>query len=353
MAVYIIDPLADNHWLEFISADKRANIFHHPSWLRILSKQYGFRVFCVCIFNDDKITAGIPFCEVTGVTGKKKWVSLPFSDYSLPLYCGSDQLNELTGFIINEHENHNVQSIEICWEIQKGKNFFVDSSYVYHITELNDDPAELYKSFHRTKNQGIAKSLKQGLRARFSTENDAIQIFYDLHLKTRKKLGVPIQPKKFFDHIYDEIISKELGFIVIISKDDENNSGKEINLAAGLFMGFNETLTYKYNASDPAYLQYRPNNLIIWSAMQEGIKRGYKLFDFGKSDLSNTGLRSFKDGWAAVEKPLYYSYYPSFKSNEHSFNFLKDKIVAPLIKSSPDYVCKLIGEIAYKYFPSI
>jgi hypothetical protein len=87
--------------------------------------------------------------------------------------------------------------------------------------------------------------------------------------------------------------------------------------------------------------------------MQEGIKRGYKLFDFGKSDLSNTGLRSFKDGWAAVEKPLYYSYYPSFKSNEHSFNFLKDKIVAPLIKSSPDYVCKLIGEIAYKYFPSI
>ncbi|MFO7445623.1 MAG: peptidoglycan bridge formation glycyltransferase FemA/FemB family protein [Ignavibacteriaceae bacterium] len=346
MAVYTINPIEDKRWYRFISENPKATIFHHPAWLTVLKKQYGFSVFALAVINgNDEITAGIPFCAVSGLF-KKKWISLPFSDYSLPLFCHEEQLNEISVFLINEHQKGKVDSIEVYWEINQSNGFAKDSSYVYHITELNKDEKGLFNSFHRTKCQGISKSIKQNLNTRFSLEPEAVEIFYDLHLKTRKKLGIPIQPKSFFFHIYEHILKNDLGFIVVVTKDN-------INLAAGLFMGFNDTLTYKYNASDPDHLQYRPNNLIIWSAMCEGMKKGFKFFDFGKSDLANEGLRSFKDGWSAVERPLYYSYLPALPSSNNSFDFIKDKLVAPVIKSSPGIVCRLIGEVAYKYFPSI
>ena len=108
--------------------------------------------------------------------------------------------------------------------------------------------------------------------------------FYSLHLKTRKKLGVPIQPKSFFNIIYDEIIKKELGFIVITYADS-------LPIGAGVFFGFEDVLTYKYSASDPEKLKLRPNHLMLWGAFQEGIKKGYKYFDFGKTEIQNEGLK--------------------------------------------------------------
>jgi len=347
MAVQIIDPIDDKRWLDFVIANKAANIFHHPAWLKVLKTQYRYLVFAICCINENnEITAGIPFCEVSAVNFKKKWVSLPFSDYSYPLYCKPGQVEEIIQSLSCEHRKGKLNSVEIYWEIDSGQGFEVNSTHVFHITELNKDENSLLKSFHRTKSQGIAKSIKQGLTANFSTDEKSVETFYNLHLKTRKKLGVPIQPRRFFRHVYEEIIKTGLGFVVTVEKDN-------IPLAAGLFMGFNETLTYKYNASDPDYLEYRPNNLIIWAAMQEGIKKGFRYFDFGKSAIANEGLRSFKDGWAAVEKPLYHSYFPTLPPEGISFSFIKDKLLSPVIKSSPDFVCKIIGEVAYKYFPSL
>jgi hypothetical protein len=346
MAIVKINPLTDGRWMEFITHNKSANIFHHPAWLRVLNKQYNYPVAALCLLSSgNEISAGMPFCEVSGISQRKKLVSLPFSDYCNPLYCTEQQMYEFSRLLMDEYCGRKSAPMEIFWGMPPEMGFNVTSTHVYHVTELVKDEKALMKSFNRTKSQGIAKSIKQGLNVDFSTDYNAIEIFYRLHLKTRKKLGVPIQPKRFFYHIYEEIIKNGLGFIVIISKDN-------VEMAAGLFMGFNETLTYKYNASDPDYLEFRPNNLIIWAAMQEGIRKDFKYFDFGKSDIDNEGLRSFKDGWAAVEKPLYYSYVP-LPADGASFSFIKDKLIAPVIKSSPDFVCKLIGEVAYKYFPSI
>ena len=80
--MFLINPLRDDRWMKFISKNERANVFHHPSWLRVLCRQYGFPVFAACIQSEDSdILAGIPFCEVRTFRGQKKWISLPFSDY--------------------------------------------------------------------------------------------------------------------------------------------------------------------------------------------------------------------------------------------------------------------------------
>ena len=86
MNVDILNPFIDQRWSVFISNHHNANIFHHPNWHSVLKKQYNFNTFIVAAINEeDKITAGVPFCEVKSLTGKTSWLSLPFSDHCQPL----------------------------------------------------------------------------------------------------------------------------------------------------------------------------------------------------------------------------------------------------------------------------
>ena len=201
---------------------------------------------------------------------------------------------------------------------------------------------EIFKTLKKTRTQQpIQKSIRDGLIAEVRCDYLAIKNFYKLHLKTRRKLGVPIQPEKYFIHFYKEIFESNLGFLVLVKM-----TGKIIS--AGIFSGFGKTLTYKYSASNPDYLKLRPNNLMLWTGIQEALSKGFLYFDFGKSDINNTGLRKFKSGWGAEEKELKYSYYPEVPESGLSEK-VQNKFLRPLIQNSPSFVCRMIGELFYKY----
>ena len=78
-------------------------------------------------------------------------------------------------------------------------------------------------------------------------------------------------------------------------------------LAAGLFLHWQQTLTYKYAASSDQVQSLRPNYLLTWTAIRWGCENGFRIFDFGRTDVADIGLRTFKSRWGAVELPLIYS----------------------------------------------
>jgi len=279
------------------------------------------------------VEEGIPF-----VVSKNKYVSLPFSDYVR--LSNSKEVNDsiISGII----RNNSKVEIEIrdSYEANGFENKLIGHK---HSLSLMHKETEIFNSFKKTQvQQPIQKSIRDGLTSIIKTDYESVIEFYKLHLLTRKKLGVPMQPKKFFYHLWNEIINKGMGYVFLVKLDDKV-------ISSGIFIGFNKILTYKFSASHPGYLKYRPNNLMLWSGIQEAKKRGYELFDFGRTDLDTEGLRKFKLGWGTVEEPLYYSYYPKVPEDS-KFKFIKDKIVAPIIRNSPKFMCRWSGELLYKYF---
>jgi hypothetical protein len=339
MAIIRINPIKDSRWLEFINKFPRSNIFHHPSWLKLLSIQYKFDTFAICSIDaDETIKAALPLCEIKGINGRK-WISLPFTDYVEPLFDSEENMDEIIDHLITNQTEKKVDSIEIRY---RNDAFFNFSNEFYHILELeNKNEQEIFNSLKDSHKRNIKKSKKEGLTGEILYSKESVNEFYLLHLKTRKKQGVPIQPKSFFNNMYEELIKNGLGFVVLVKKENKA-------LATGLFLGFNRTLTYKYGASDPDELLLRPNNLMFMTAIEYAIKKGYQYFDFGKTENENVGLREFKSGWGAVEYPLYYSFYPSIPG-KGIFSFIKDKIMKPVIKLSPSFVCRLTGELFYKH----
>jgi CelD/BcsL family acetyltransferase involved in cellulose biosynthesis len=136
------------------------------------------------------------------------------------------------------------------------------------------------------------------------------------------------------------VIEPGNGFAILAS------SGRE-PIAGAIFLAWNGQLIYKYSASDSAYWKLRPTKLVLWSAIAWGCRHGYRLIDFGKTDVENSGLRDFKSSWGSTEVPLTYSYLGASPAPAGGF---AARTAAWLIRSSPPIVCRMIGELLYPHF---
>ena len=64
---------------------------------------------------------------------------------------------------------------------------------------------------------------------------------------------------------------------------------------------------YKFGASDPKYLLYRPNDLLFRKLVEYGEKNDYEKIDLGFSGLTKSyaGLRKFKKKEGNIIKDIY------------------------------------------------
>jgi hypothetical protein len=87
---------------------------------------------------------------------------------------------------------------------------------------------------------------------------------------------------------------------------------------------------------------------MFYEVIKWAVENKFKIFDFGKTDSENKGLRDFKSGWGATESDLYYSSIPEQGSGKLK-KIILDYCVKPVIKYSPTKVCELTGKYFYKY----
>jgi predicted N-acyltransferase len=176
---------------------------------------------------------------------------------------------------------------------------------------------------------------------RRSTDKKDMFTFYDMLVETRRRHGAPVQPRRYFDLLWDRIIADGLGFLLTAYKDGEPVGGT-------VYVHFKGMLTAKYNASAPKHWKLRANNSLYWAAIKWGCEQGFTCFDFGRTETSNQNLRDFKNGWGAVEEPLVYSIIADRAPKPPSSRF--DGLVKFIIRHSPPAVCRLAGEALYKHY---
>ena len=113
-------------------------------------------------------------------------------------------------------------------------------------------------------------------------------------------------------------------------------------LAAAVFLHDGRQALYKFGASDYAFQQMRPNNLVMWAAMNHCAERGLATLNLGRTSLSNEGLRRFKLGLGAEEEEICYAKY-DFASKlfvrdvdrvEGWFNWVFARLPLPLLRLS-------------------
>jgi CelD/BcsL family acetyltransferase involved in cellulose biosynthesis len=333
---------SDERWVDLVASMPEANIFHHPAWIGLLAECYGYHPFVVAVCDSDgRISAGLPIMEVNSFLTGRRWVALPFSDHCAPLYRDGESLSHLTNALVHLSRNERTPRIELRWEFPAHAAIRSRSRYVRHTIRLSSDAEAVASRFHREHRRRIKVAKKKGVRIEWGDKREHLRIFYRHQLHTRRRHGVPVQPWRFFDLLGSAIVEKGLGFVLLAYKDDEC-------LAGAVFLHWQQTLTSKYSASSTKARSLQPNYLLFWTAICWGCENGYTLLDRGRTDLSDTGLREFKNRWGAKEVPLTYSTL-SATPLEPKINRLMP-MMQTVIRNSPAWFCKATGELLYRHF---
>ena len=317
-----------------------ANIFHHPAWHSTISESYGFKLFYI-VQREQEFGMHdfvIPIMRIRS----NNWVSLPFTDFIKPILNNATTAKDISKSLCQIKKSIGAKTLIIRWPLKTGENVFSVDKFYKHITPLSSDPALIYDRFHRTRvQQCIHKSEKEGVLAKFGTSWQDVKQYYNLHLLNRRRLGVPIQPFRFFKNLWKNLINKGLGFVVLTYLGEQVLSG-------AIILHWNKTVTYKYSASDSRFWGLRPNNLMLWEAMKWGCEHGYSKFDWGRTDFNNEGLRNFKSNWGSEEEILNYTIYSNSEPSSPRNNKIS-QILEPIIQHSPLWVCRAIGELFYRF----
>jgi CelD/BcsL family acetyltransferase involved in cellulose biosynthesis len=340
-AMIVLD-LFDPRWLEFVSHSPAATTFHHPSWAGLVARCYGYRVFVLAHTDaEGRIDAGLPVVELRPPIGPRRWVSLPFTDQCAPLDRPGARWTELMGELDDARREAGMSSLEVRSQLE-GPQAHMGDVGVTHSLTLDPDPDVLTRRFKRPSvRRQIRNATRDGVEVRREDSAAALtETFYRLHLQTRRRLGVPVQPRRYFELLWSEVIEPGLGFVLVAYAQDAP-------IASAVFLAWNGTVSYKYGASDASAWHLRPNHLLMWTAISWGCRNGFRTFDFGRSDLTSKGLREFKDSWGSQEAPLVYTTLGDRAAR--AANGRMHAAVGTIVRRSPPWVCRMMGELLYKY----
>ena len=261
--------------------------------------------FAVAVFDGDVVVAGAPMLEVSAHRRRRRWVSLPFTDYCPPLRGRCDSF-EFVEALERLRAQAGVARLEFRGPIE-GPGTRAETVAYRHVLPLDSDCDRLFATFQKSRVQrGIRQAerfVASGALAvkRADRESDLAEAFYDLHVSTRRRLGVPVQPRRFFRLLWKRMLEPGFGFALLAQSEGRN-------VAGAVFLFHGRTMVYKFGASERDAQRLRPNHVLMWSAIREACDRGLDVFDFGRTDLNGESLREFKLGWGTSEEPLVYSH---------------------------------------------
>lgn len=339
-----IDPAA---WERFAANHPHASIYHHPLWLSVLQDTYGYRPFYhVVVGTDGMYQAALVSAYVSSPFTGRRLVSLPFSDMCDPLVETEKQLSALMKSLDITRRSLHARFAEFRFfrAIPHLDPEVFSHEYCLHRLYLDKPIEQIFRSFHKNCIQrAIKKAQKENIEIFQGRHLADLKAFYRLHLITRKKHGVPVQPFRFFRNLWETFYPRQM--TTLLMARFEGNV-----IAAVILLWHNKTAYYKFGASDDRFQNQRANQLLMWEAIQIAHNRNCKCFDFGRTSITNRGLEKYKSRWGTKKHPLdYFQLPPSKKAGMLTETTALHSHLKRMMVNMPTCINRVGSELLYKH----
>ncbi len=342
-AFEITNPLEVPDWNERVLECPGHCVFHSREWAAVLHETYGFTPnYFVRRDTGDRLSALAAFMEASSPITGRRGVSLPYSDF-----CGIIPPDGETGQeLLDAVARFGAERGWKYAEFRTGSLGIPDAlpavAYRSHRLDLTGGGSEVFDRFKQEVRTAIRKAEKCDVQTEAASDPAAMETYYRLHCRTRRRHGLPPQPPRFFHGIQKQILEAGRGRLVLARHD-----GKAI--AGGVFLHFGQSAMLKYAASLRASHPMRPNNLVMWHAIRSYADDGFTSMCFGRTSPGNTGLQQFKRSFGAREFEV--SYY-RYNMAARAFVRSRDRTSGwhgVLIRMLPVPLLRAMGSVVYRH----
>ncbi len=340
----IIDPLTTVNYDDTLLSTPGASFFHTSAWARVLAESFGYAPHYFAKKTGERFSVLVPFMEINSFLTGKRGISLPFSDHCDPIMPNDNSLFAFFNHAIGYGNRRGWKYLELRPSNALPEGIQASQVFLSHTIDLSINSKEILSGFRSNTRSDIKKAIRSDVTVAFGGNAEFMEQYYRLHSLTRKHHGIPPQPLSFFRKLLEHVVSSGNGQIGLAYH------GQHI-IAGAVFCSFGKQALYKYAASDKNFQNAKPNNLILWEAVQKYSSMGYDSLCLGRTDTENKGLIHFKRGWAGRESTSEYckydlkqSIYMKQNSKLHGFhNKLFSNMPLPLLRLAGDLLYKHIG----------
>ena len=207
-----------DRWQQYVESHPDSMIFHHRRWLELLHEQYGFEIQIPAVIEDEKIRAAIPFLQTRSLNGKKKLISLPFTDYLPVLADDQNAVEELCRLV---KSRFGMQLDTILIRTNEAIHGLPNSRHnVRHELATEKPFDQIESAFASSIQRNLRKADRQQLDFQIRDDKTAIDQFFRLHVLTRRKLGIPVQSRTYFHRLFAKLIQPGLGWVGIVTNHE-------------------------------------------------------------------------------------------------------------------------------------
>jgi lipid II:glycine glycyltransferase (peptidoglycan interpeptide bridge formation enzyme) len=121
-----------------------------------------------------------------------------------------------------------------------------------------------------------------------------------------------------------------------------------VPIAAILTLKHRASVIYKYGCSNDKFHNLGAMPFLFWRLIEESKASGLERIDFGRSDLDNSGLITFKDRLGATRKPLTYYRYPGAEKDGIGTE-RGSRTIRQIFSILPNAVLSTAGRLLYRH----
>lgn len=300
-----IDPALDPRWDDFVRSHRFGSVYHLSNWSEVLRKTFSYTPCFFALEERRAISAGLSFMRIDSWLTGKRSISLPGTPYCDPLTETEDQIRRLLDPTFDEIFDGHAIYLEIKTQFNarmlENGSFLCYRPFRNHILSLEkgkDLVWKTYRAFGERKEPGATGevSVRRGEKLK------DVKILHELLAKSARKTSIPARPLSLLVNIW-EGFPKDLLLLLIA----ECNGAP---CAALLGFLFKDRFYCEFLGADDQYREHRPEEVLVWEAIEAACKRKLKFFDFGLTRPEDLKTMDLHRRWGAVGRDLCFYYFP-------------------------------------------
>lgn len=329
-------------WDHFVHTHPMGSPFHLMAWRDILRENFSYKPKYRVAVENDRIVGILPLFLVENIVTGSVLISTPFAVYGGILAASEAAHEALKGHVREMADRLDVQYLDLR---NRSENQCINAEPVDRYATFTravgpSDQESLLAALPQKTRNLVRKALKFPFQMRAAQNLDT---FYELLVRTYRRLGTPAFPRVFFQSIV-----RNFGGMVDIR--EVWLEGRAV--AASLNFLFREQMHTYYAASADDAWAMGPNNYMYFEHLLWAGNHGFRVFDFGRSK-KGTGPYSFKKHFGATEHPLPYEVLlvkrldmPNFSPTNPNFD-----LAVKVWRKIPLPVTKILGPQLIGLFP--
>ncbi len=278
-------------WDEFASQYTDL-IFYQALWSEVLKKGLGGQLLYFYLKEGGEIVAGLPGVLLNFRIIKVLYASIPYGHFTGERVYYQPFL-ELLEKEFTKRGTGQVRIAESPFSESCSLETFIPIAAKCTLLDFNRfGKGKVREGYRSEVRRAVRKAEKNGLFIKRADSKEEVETFYRLYLSSMERnRAIAKYPLQWFYVLYETLVKQRRADFLFALKGPDK-------YVAGVFLVYSPTsVHYLHNGSDEAYLESRPNDLIVDHIIQEGLREGKAVLDFMGSDPNDASLIRFKEKW--------------------------------------------------------